>query len=87
MSPTETAEQACLRRVREAISRALQVDLQAVPADAAQGVFEQWDSLGHLSVVMEVEAEFGESLSVDEAVGLRSVADIVNLLKQRGHAA
>jgi acyl carrier protein len=69
-------------RVREVLARTLEVPLENIAADAIQGELERWDSLGHLNVIMELEAAFGVSFSMDEAVGMRSVAGIVEVLKR-----
>jgi acyl carrier protein len=73
-------------RARMAVARALEMPLEQVPSDAVQGSLVKWDSLGHLSVVMELENEFGVSFSTDEAIGLRSVVDIIKAVKQHLHA-
>lgn len=83
MSTTITADDVLARRVREVIARALGVPAEAIPPTATQGSLEKWDSLGHLSVIMELEAEFGLSFTMDEAIGMRSVANVVELLKKR----
>jgi len=82
VSSTQAADCDMVGRVRELLARTLEVPLESVPADAAQESLERWDSLGHLNVVMELEAAFGVSFSTDEAVGMRSVAGIVEVLKR-----
>ena len=39
-----------------------------------------WDSLGHLNLIVAIEAEFKMKFSVDEVVSIQNVGDIVNLL-------
>lgn len=36
-----------------------------------------WDSINHLSLILELESEFGIKLSVDEIEGLKSVKQIM----------
>ncbi len=79
---TQAADQDLIRRVRDTLARALEVPPRDVPEDAAQGSLERWDSLGHMNVVMELEAAFGVSFSMDEAIGMRSIPAIVEVLKQ-----
>lgn len=85
MSMMSAADQDLARRVREVLARALEMPAGSIPADAAQGCLEKWDSLGHLNVVMELEAEFGVSLSTEEAIGLRSIPEIVTSLQRHLH--
>lgn len=82
---TQAADRDLSGRIRGVLARTLEVPLASVPVDAAQGSLERWDSLGHLNVVMELEAAFGVSFSTDEAVGMRSVPEIVEILKRHLH--
>jgi acyl carrier protein len=83
MSTTIAADEALACRIREALARALEAPPEAIPPTAAQGSLEKWDSLGHLSVVMELEAEFGLSFSMEEAIAMRSVTDVMKIVKKR----
>lgn len=76
----DLAVQVCL-----VIARALELPPQSVSAQAKQGELDKWDSLGHLNVVMEIEAEFGVSFSTDEAIAMRSVPQIVTIVAQHLH--
>ncbi len=86
MSTTAAAEKDLARRIREALARALELPPEAIPPAADQGSLEKWDSLGHLSVVMELEAEFGTSFSTDEAIAMHSIPEIIAIVKQTLHA-
>jgi acyl carrier protein len=44
----------------------------------------EWDSLGHITLVLELETRFGISLSVEEALTLTSVGAIKRALAERG---
>jgi acyl carrier protein len=69
------------------LAKALGLPAAAVSPEARQGELAKWDSLGHLSVVMELEAHFSVSFTTDEALGMRSVADIVTVLKGKTHVS
>jgi acyl carrier protein len=43
-----------------------------------------WDSLAHVHLITALEAEFGLEFSIDEALGLTSVAAILTALAERG---
>ena len=43
-----------------------------------------WDSISHLRLVMDIEAEYGLSLSDEELMGIASLGDVARLLAQRG---
>jgi acyl carrier protein len=60
-----------------------------VPADilideASPETVSDWDSMGHLNLVMALESEFGVSLSAEEALEMRNVAAIRRVLQTRG---
>ena len=48
---------------------------------------EEWDSVVHITLVLELEKEFGVTISTDEAVEMLSVPDIRRLLTNKGIAA
>ena len=41
---------------------------------------EEWDSLNHIRMIVAVEEEFGVSFSSAEVGGLKTVADLANLI-------
>lgn len=53
------------------VAHALQVD--SVDATAALGRHPRWDSLGHLTIISALEAEFGIELTEDEVGALTSL--------------
>lgn len=44
----------------------------------------QWDSLGHVTLIMELEGAYGVSLSTEETLAMTSVGAIKRLLAERG---
>jgi acyl carrier protein len=43
-----------------------------------------WDSLGHMTLIVELEATYAVSLSAEEALKMNDVATIKRLLRERG---
>jgi acyl carrier protein len=43
-----------------------------------------WDSLGHLNLILAVEAAFGVSFSPEDVINMRSLGSIRNGLRARG---
>jgi acyl carrier protein len=52
-----------------------------IPDDAAIGVIDAWDSLGHLRIVMAVEARLGRELTSEEILAVDSLGAISRLLE------
>ena len=44
----------------------------------------EWDSLGHVTLIMELEGHYGVSFSTEEALGLISVGVLKSTLTERG---
>ena len=62
-------------RVKSAIMRALH--LQSSPAGSLRmGATPGWDSLGHMTVIMELERDFGIRVPVSKISELTDVASI-----------
>ncbi|MEW9837315.1 hypothetical protein [Mesorhizobium marinum] len=72
-------------RARATVANALKCSLDAVAADASVASLPQWDSIGHVNIVLEIEAEIGRPLAPEEIAGIASVADVA--LLYAGHKA
>jgi acyl carrier protein len=46
-----------------------------------------WDSIGHMNMVMELEKEFGLQFEVDEIMEMSSPQKILDILKAKGTPA
>jgi acyl carrier protein len=44
----------------------------------------EWDSLGHVTLIMELEGHYGVSFSTEEALALTSVGLLKQTLVERG---
>jgi acyl carrier protein len=71
-----------LEPARALLADALARDLDEVPADATPDTLDAWDSLGHMRLVQALEQALDRSLTVDEILKTRSVAQIALLLDQ-----
>ncbi len=60
-------------RVQSLLSRALQVPLEVITAEMAFGDIPQWDSMGHMEVMMCLEEEFGVEINADTIASLVDV--------------
>jgi len=70
--------------LRKIVADALQLPLEAVPADARSETIEAWDSLRHLDIVMAIEAATNVSFSTAEIVELTSLESIEAALARHG---
>lgn len=66
------------------VARVLGVPRQAV-SDATSNTTESaWDSLNHVTLILELEAAFGISLSAEDALTMTDVATIKRILRSHG---
>lgn len=61
-------------------------NVEEIDDDTSPENTEGWDSFTHIELVLEIETEFGVSISTAEAVELTSVGTIMSFLRQHGAA-
>lgn len=74
------------QRLKEIMSRLFEVPLDKIPDDAAINALKGWDSLGHISLMMAVEQEFGVALTTEamqQALTLPALEDFVSQADKR----
>jgi acyl carrier protein len=71
-------------RVRRVVSEVLGMPLAKVTVATSRDDVESWDSLNVVNLMIALEAEFGVTLAVDEAVDLLSVPLVIAVLRRKG---
>jgi acyl carrier protein len=71
-------------RLRTIIAAELDLPEGSVPIDASAETLEQWDSLGHMKVIMAVEQELGVRFATAEIPGLASIDKLAAALAEKG---
>lgn len=66
------------------VSRVFGVEPSLVGDDTSSATLAEWDSLAHVTLVMEVESVYGVALSVEEVLEMTDVAAIKRVLESRG---
>jgi acyl carrier protein len=69
-----------LIQARAMLAEAIGAEPAGVPEDARLGVFERWDSLAHMRLILALEQRIGRLLDPDEAVAIDSLDDVARLL-------
>ena len=57
--------------------------LDTVDNTCSQATCEQWDSMGQLNLVVELESEFDVTLEPEEIGDMKSYDDIIRILKTK----
>lgn len=83
---TKLSTDALLSRVQSLLAEALQVPFNQVKPDLAFGDLPQWDSMGHMEVMLFLESEFGIEINADTITQLTSLPVIYSYLQENGHA-
>lgn len=73
-------------RVQEALINALGLAPHQVSPELAFGDLPQWDSMGHMEVMMALEANFGVEINADTIAQLTSIPAICSYIQENGHA-
>jgi acyl carrier protein len=72
----------------ERLQQTIAVTLKVPPAEVTESTkdedLRQWDSLGHINLLMALEQEFGVFFEVEEFGNLNSVRAILDHLRQQG---
>lgn len=71
-------------RVRAAIVRTFRLPADTPAAGLQMGSVPQWDSMGHMTLVMELEREFRVSFPTHQLVQIVNIDAIVRSLEHSG---
>lgn len=69
-------------RVRGLASRVFGVTPEVITPASCQETMTTWDSLAHLSLVMELENEFGITFSTEEIIPMTSIEQVCKTVKR-----
>jgi acyl carrier protein len=73
-------------QIQALLAEIFQVPLEEVTPDLAFGDSPQWDSMGHMELMMSLEEQFGVKVDTDLIAELVSIPAICAYLKENGHA-
>lgn len=66
------------------IGRALGVSPGVITDESSSTTLEAWDSLGHITLILELESHYGVHFTVEETLAIRDCATIKQLLAGKG---
>ena len=67
--------------VKQVVIQKLKIDPSVYNDDLAAGDIPEWDSLGHVNLLMAIEEHFKVSFDVADAVDIETIADLVETTK------
>ncbi len=74
------------QQIQAILAEAIQVPIESISPNLAFGDLPEWDSLGHMEVMMLLEERFGVEVSADTIAALISIPEIYAHLEANGHA-
>ena len=80
-----TDTQVLTARVQAALCDALRVPPEQVSPEMAFGDLPQWDSMGHMEVMMGLELHFGIEINPDTIAQLTSIPAICSYIEANSH--
>ena len=86
-APQQVTEPEALQIMQDLLSTISGVDPEKVVMEADFIRDLNVDSLGMMEMLLEAEEKFGTEFDIAEAPDLRTVGDLIDLLKQRGGIA
>ena len=69
-------------KLKSIVVDTLQIQVSDYNEDLAAGDIPQWDSIGHVNLLMAVEQGFEIALDVTDAIDIESVADLQDMVKK-----
>lgn len=74
----------CAVKPEELVAQVFGLQPEDVREESGPETVEEWDSLGHLNLVMEIESVYGVELSTDDALEIVDVGSLKRILTERG---
>ena len=71
-------------KLRACFSQSLGIPLQQVTDDLTYDTVEEWDSVGHMTLVAEIESAFDVMFETDDILAMSSVGKAVEILRRYG---
>lgn len=78
-------EDALKDRLKALLAEALRVPLEDIKDDLSFGDLPQWDSMGHMDVMIALEERFGVEINADTIGALTSLPAIQTYLKEKAN--
>ena len=69
-------------RLKTIVLETLKISATEYHEDLAAGDHPQWDSVGHVNLLMAVEQAFEISFDVTDAIDIESVADLQDMVRK-----
>ena len=69
-------------RIKKAVCESIRISEEIYNYELAAGDIPEWDSIGHVTLLQAVEAEFEIAFDVGDAIDIEDVEDLVAMVKK-----
>jgi acyl carrier protein len=73
-----------MNRLIDCFVQTFAIERQQVTLKLAYQSIPQWDSVGHMALVVEIENTFNVTLDTDDIIGMSDISKAVEILQKRG---
>lgn len=63
------------------VAKVMEVDSSELSEDTAYGIFEKWDSLMHMRLVMEIEDKYDTEIPIEEIPNIKTLKDFYKYIE------
>lgn len=70
-------------KVFEIVAQVVDTDVANITLESTIGDFPSWDSMGHLTILQQVEEELEVSFEPEEMMDLEDVSDIIKAVEAK----
>lgn len=71
------------KRLEKIIREVFPIEQDAIDENWTSDDIPDWDSVGHLNLIMEVEKEFGVTFEVEDMFEIERLGDITTILQNK----
>ena len=70
-------------RLEKVIRQVFDIEAEIIDENWTSEDIPDWDSVGHLNLIMEVEKEFGIKIEIEEMFEVEKLGDITRILHKK----
>ena len=70
-------------KIFEIVAQVVDTDVANITLESTIGDFPSWDSMGHLTILQQVEEELEVSFEPEEMMDLEDVSDIIKAVEAK----
>jgi len=70
-------------KVKNIFAQELKCDASIIKIDTSASDIEQWDSLAHINIILEIEKEFNIRFALGELQDLKSINGLIKLVESK----